>query len=117
MLAYPFEQTNFILQSTEVLIGYNLLFTSFVVLGLPGHQTNWYRLLIGVTLTTFSFSIYPSLIIAAATVCTIVFMFSHMQRSHNPESLVAWLKPFRQMIYMFVISLVIYFLLNKFVLF
>lgn len=112
-----FEQTNFILQSTEVLIGYNLLFTSFVVLGLPGHQTNWYRLLIGVTLTTFSFSIYPSLIIAAATVCTIVFHVSHMQRSHNPESLVAWLKPFRQMIYMFVISLVSYFLLNKFVLF
>ena len=111
-----FEQTNFILQSTEVLIGYNLLFLSFIVLGSPGNK-NWWRLLFSVILTTFSFSIYPSLIVAAATMCVIIHHVSHMRMNKNPENLIAWVKPFTHMIYMFVISLVSYYALNRLVLF
>lgn len=111
-----FEQTNFILQSTEVLIGYNLLFASFIVLGLPGHKTNWYRLLISIILTTFSIAIYPSLIIAAAVLCVITHHVLYMHMAHNPKNFISWVKPFFQMIVMFIASLISYVLLNKLVL-
>lgn len=112
-----FEQTNFILQSAEVLIGYNLLFASFIVLGSPTKKTNWIRFLFSIILTTFSFSIYPSLIIAAATMCVIVHHVAYMQSNSNPTNIVVWVKPFRYMIYTFIISLAGYLILNRLVLF
>lgn len=116
-LASPihFEQTNFILQSVEVLIGYNLLFAAIIMLHPFGKITplQW---VLGIVLMAFSFSIYPSLVVASAMLLVVINHLFYMGKSKIIGAK-AWLRSVIRPAISFMMSLLAYFVVNRIVLF
>ncbi|AQG72457.1 hypothetical protein AWJ15_05435 [Lacticaseibacillus rhamnosus] len=116
-LASPihFEQTNFILQSVEVLIGYNLLFAAIIMLH-PFRKITPLQWVLGILLMAFSFSIYPSLVVASAMLLVVINHLFYMGKSRAIRAKV-WLRSVVRPATSFMMSLVIYFVANRIVLF
>ncbi|MDF3335258.1 glucosyltransferase domain-containing protein [Lacticaseibacillus rhamnosus] len=110
-----FEQTNFVLQSVEVLIGYNLLFAAIIVLH-PFKKVTPLQWLLGIFLMAFSFSIYPSLVVASAMLLVIINHLFYMGE-RSVIGVEAWLRSVIRPAISFMLSLVAYFVANRIVLF
>lgn len=106
-----FEQTNFILQSSEVMLAYNLLFLSFIVLGNLGEQFDWHKFILAAILATISFSIYPSLIIGFLTLTVICSHLILLASDNQPNFIKYWLT-FKNHVIVFLTSFLSYQLLN-----
>lgn len=76
-----FEQNSFVLQSVEVMIGFNLMFVGMIALGMPGNKVSPKRLIFGMLFLTASFSIYPSIVIGASTLAIIIL---HLHELNKP---------------------------------
>ncbi|WIE01166.1 glucosyltransferase domain-containing protein [Latilactobacillus curvatus] len=109
-----FEQTNFILQSSEVVLAYVLLFLAFIVLGEQG-KWQWHKILTSVLLTVISFSIYPSLFIGFLTLTVVLNQLALMGREKKQE-FIQYIISFRDTIVVFCSSFFIYQILNRLVL-
>ncbi|MDE3296870.1 glucosyltransferase domain-containing protein [Lacticaseibacillus rhamnosus] len=110
-----FEQTNFILQSVEVLIGYNLLFAAIIMLH-PFGKISPLQWTLGILLMAFSFSIYPSLVIASAMLLVVINHLFYMGKS-RAIGVKAWLRSVIRPAISFTMSLAAYFVANRIVLF
>lgn len=107
-----FEQTNFILQSSEVMLAYNLLFMAFILLGRLGDRLNWHKILVAILFTTVSFSIYPSLIVGFLTLTVISSHLSLLDSKNQPNFIGYWIS-FKNHVLVFFSSFFIYQLLNR----
>jgi hypothetical protein len=75
-----FEQNSFVLQSVEVMIGFNLMFSAMIVLGIPSRNPSLKRIVGGMLLLVASFSIYPSIIIGAATLAIVILHLYELEK-------------------------------------
>ncbi|KLI76805.1 MULTISPECIES: glucosyltransferase domain-containing protein [Lacticaseibacillus] len=74
-----FEQNSFVLQSVEVMIGFNLMFIGMITFGLQGKETSIKRQLCAIFLLVASFSIYPSIVIGASTLTIIILHLTELK--------------------------------------
>ncbi|WP_203623406.1 glucosyltransferase domain-containing protein [Lacticaseibacillus sp. 866-1] len=105
-----FEQTDFILQSTEVTLAFVALFFAFILMGQPTVKIKTKTFLTAIVITTFSFSVYPSLILgylALAILLNLIFFLSE-KGSHVKLYVLSYLK----FAMVFLASVILYELLN-----